>query len=322
MSPLPSPPRDRPSQALALTLILTGLLGATTPAAAKVTEDILKLPVTVTNAWGKTWTQDMVVTVFAETEQPRPRALLVILHGRATDAAGRQALGRARYSDSARWFARMGFVVAVPTRVGYGVTGGEDVEDSGSCSQRMYPPVYAAAADETEALMRFMRQRPDVKADHGVLLGQSFGGMTVVALAARNPAGVSAILNFAGGGGGNPELSPEQPCNQPALERLYADYGRSARTPVLWSYAQNDLFWGPKLPREWFQAFHNQGGVGEFQAYPPVGKNGHSLFTAAPELWRPVALAFLRAHGFPDLKEPPAAAPGTIASTPSSPTAE
>ena len=59
MNPLPLPPRGRPSQTLAqtlaLTLILAGLLGTAAPAGAKVTEDILKLPVTVRSSCTLFW---------------------------------------------------------------------------------------------------------------------------------------------------------------------------------------------------------------------------------------------------------------------------
>ena len=64
------------------------------------------------------------------------RTILLIGHGRSAEAEGRASMGRARYSEVSRWFARRGFAVAVPTRVGYGVTGGEDVEDNRRCGSR------------------------------------------------------------------------------------------------------------------------------------------------------------------------------------------
>jgi hypothetical protein len=55
---------------------------------------------------------------------------LVLNHGRPANGnlAGMQ---RQRYSDNSRYFVSLGFVVLVPTRVGYGESGGPDVEDSG-----------------------------------------------------------------------------------------------------------------------------------------------------------------------------------------------
>jgi dienelactone hydrolase len=298
-----APRRNGPAALWTACLLST----ATAPLHAKIVEEVLKVPVKVENAWGKGWTQDIVVTVFTEDKMAKPYPVLVLNHGRATDAQGRQALGRARYSANAAWLARLGFMVVVPTRVGYGESGGEDVEDSGSCERRSYPPVYAAAADQTLQVLTEIRKRPDAAPDRTVLMGQSFGGATSVALAARNPAGVQAIVNFAGGGGGDPDKHPEQPCSPWALSKLFADYGKTARVPMLWAYSENDRFWGPRLPKTWFDTFKDNGGQAEFAPFPPVGQNGHSLFTAAPELWRPRVLSFLQAHGYPDLKAPLAA---------------
>jgi len=52
-------------------------------------------------------------------------------------------------------------------------------------------------------------------------------------------------------------------------------------------------------------AFNGEGGVVEFVLFPPNGKDGHGLFTQDPEVWRPKALSFLRANGYPELKANP-----------------
>ena len=83
---------------------------------------------------------------------------------------------------------------------------------------------------------------------------------------------------------------------------MFADYGETARTPTLWIYTENDQWMGPKFPREWFDAFKEKGGVGEFVLFPPNGRDGHGLFSNAPEVWRARALEFLRTNGYPDLK--------------------
>ncbi len=65
------------------------------------------------------------MTVFTPAGEGR-HPLIVINHGRAGDAAGRAKLGRARYAAASRFFTDAGFVVALPVRLGYGVTGGPD----------------------------------------------------------------------------------------------------------------------------------------------------------------------------------------------------
>lgn len=280
---------------------VVGLLW-TSLANAKLVEEVVKVPVKVTNNYGKEVAQDIVVTIFYDDTAPKPYPLLVLGHGRDADAAGRAAMGRAKYSTNSRWLTRLGFMVAVPTRVGYGESGGEDVEDTGDCNQKNYPPGYAAAAIQTLKVLEALRQRPDVAKDRAIVMGQSFGGATAIAVAAQNPPGVQATINFAGGGGGNPKTKPQDPCAAPLLERMFATYGKTARTSTLWIYTENDMYFGPKLPKEWFDAFKAAGGTGEYARFHAHGDDGHGLFTRGPEVWQPRVLEFLRANGYPDIR--------------------
>jgi dienelactone hydrolase len=277
-------------------LLATALLCGT--AQAKVVEQQFDLPVRVADAWGKSVAHAIRVTLVFDDATPAPRPILLLNHGRAVDAAARAAFGRARFAVASNWFARHGFLVAMPTRIGYGVTGGEDVEDSGACGNRLYPAVFRAAADQSTQLLNELRKRDDVLPDRIVVMGQSFGGATAVALAALNPPGVVAAINFAGGGGGDPKGHPEQPCSPAALKRLFAGYGQTARPPTLWAYTENDRYFGSKLPREWFDAFREAGGEAEFTQFPPHGEDGHLLFAKFPQAWQPVVADFLRRQGF------------------------
>jgi hypothetical protein len=121
-------------------------------------------------------------------------------------------------------------------------------------------------------------------------------------LAAENPPGVLAAINFAGGGGGDPKGRPQNPCGADLLKRMFANYGKTARIPTLWIYTENDQWMGHKLPREWFDAFRVAGGMGEYVLFPPLGDDGHGLFSKAPAIWQPKVLEFLRANGYPDLR--------------------
>lgn len=276
------------------------LLGAGGARAIVVLEEI-RVPVKAADRFGKEVEQDIVVGLFRESSAPRPYPLLVLNHGRATTPAGFARVRVADFDAAARWLARFGFLVAVPIRIGYGASGGPDIEHSGSCRVRNYPPVYQAAAAQTLAVLAHLRQRPDAAKDRAVVAGQSFGGATAIALAAMNPEGVQAAINFAGGGGGSPEKHPRQPCSEKALQALFAGYGKTARLPTLWLYSENDEYWGPELPKAWFEAFKAAGGRGEFQMFPPVSDDGHRLFSRGPQLWQPRVRAFLESIGYKPL---------------------
>ena len=286
-------------------LAIAGLIAGSGNAQARVVEEQTRVAVKVADAHGKEIARDIVVTIWRDSDAPKPYPALVLNHGRSYKPDGRAAVGRAKYSEVSDWLARQGFIVAVPTRMGYGVTGGEDVEDTGSCSKKNYPPGYTASATQTLAVLEMLRKRPEVAQDRAVIMGQSYGGTTAVTVAALNPPGVQAAINFAGGGGGNPETRPGNPCGPEKLKRLFAGYGKTARVPTLWVYTENDQYMGPTQPKEWFDAFVAAGGVGEYTRFPAHGKDGHGLFTQAPEVWGPRVLEFLRANGYPALKALP-----------------
>jgi dienelactone hydrolase len=282
--------------AVTVVLVVIGL--AATGASARLREEQVNLPVEVKDAYGKTVQQSIKVTVFSDDSNPGPAPVIVINHGRASEPEKRAAMGRARYSAISRFFVQRGFIVAVPTRIGYGISGGEDVEATGDCRRKNYPPGYAAAAQQTLAVLEMVRRRPDAAKDRAVILGQSYGGATAVTMAGLNPPGVQASINFAGGGGGNPKTQPQRPCAPQQLEYMFGSYGRTAKVPMLWIYTENDMYFGPKYPKQWFDAYVKAGAPAEFVQFPPHGEDGHGLFTGFPEVWQPKVLQFLEAQGF------------------------
>ncbi|MBU6269657.1 MAG: alpha/beta fold hydrolase [Betaproteobacteria bacterium] len=292
--------RMRPIGVRALTaLLVAAAAAAMLPAVASATivESVIEVPVRVTGARGQRVEQTIKVTIFRDDRLGRA-PYLVLHHGRPVSLEDLPAMGRARYPENARYFVRQGFVVLVPTRVGYGESGGPDVENSGRCEDRQFRPAYAASADQTEAVLRAAADLPFVDPGRGIVVGQSFGGMTALAVAARQHPGLVAAINFAGGGGGNPRERPAQPCSQARLAGLFAEYGAQAAVPSLWLYSENDRYWGPHLPRQWFERYVAAGAAAEFIALPPHGEDGHGIFSGNPAAWRPSVEAFLRRLGF------------------------
>lgn len=283
-----------------LPLLLIGLCALAAPATggAWVVMQEITVPVEVRTAAGEPVSREIHVGAFHENTSHAPRPILVLNHGRAPSAEGRATVAVRDLEDAARWLTKFGFIVAVPIRIGYGRTGGEDVENSGPCAKKSYPPVYHAAAVQTVAVVEALRRRPDASRDRAVIMGQSFGGTTALAVAAMNPPGIQGAINFAGGGGGNPVTRPQNPCSPKALRNLFEHYGRTARMPTLWIYSENDRYFGPEHPRAWFAAFRGAGGRGEFVQLPPVGDDGHRLFYREPRLWQPKVSEFLASLGF------------------------
>ena len=95
-----------------------------------------------------------------------------------------------------------------------------------------------------------------------------------------------------------------RPCSTSRLQLMFGEYGKTARIPTLWIYSENDQWMGPTFPREWFQAYKENGGTGEFVLYPPHGQDGHNLFVEGINVWRPQAFQWLKTNGYPELTAP------------------
>ncbi|MBP0599908.1 prolyl oligopeptidase family serine peptidase [Herbaspirillum sp. LeCh32-8] len=262
-----------------------------------INESVSAIDVTVKDLYGKQETGKVVITQF-KPDGLGPFPILILNHGRSP--TNRHEPPRFRYTKQARYFVERGFAVFEPTRIGYGQYMTDfDPEESGPCNAREFAPMALAASTETLAVLDYARQQAYVDKSRVLLVGQSVGGYTTVAAAARNPEGVVAAINFAGGSGGDPVHHPAVPCSGARMKDMYAGFGKSTRTPMLWIYTENDLYFGPTYSRAWHEAFVKAGGQAEYHLLPPFAKNGHTLFSSGMEVWAPLVSEFLVKMGFP-----------------------
>jgi len=224
-----------------------------------------------------------------------PFPLAVINHASTENAERRADLPQPRYEALAQWFLQRGYLVAIPQRPGHGRTGGPYLEDQGGCEDADYARAGQGAAASIEAALAHMLKQPNVRADGAIVVGHSAGGWGVLALASRNPRGVSRIINFAGGRGGR---SFDHPNNNCAPERLVAvarQFGSTARVPTLWIYAENDSYFAPSLAHRMAEAWRAGGGQVELAILPAFALEGHHLAQAddGSAAWGPVLSQFL-----------------------------
>lgn len=261
--------------------------------AGEIVEQTIEVPVTVETADRTEVSRAIAVTVVRETG-PGRRPFLLLHHGRGATAAERQAMGLKSYPANSRYFASLGFVVLIPTRVGYGVSGGPDVEYTGPCRSKRFEAGTAAAVSQTRQVLRHAGTLPYVDPDVGIVVGESFGGLVAIAAAAADIRGIAAAVNVAGGDGGDARRRVDQPCRPDRMRDTFARYGRDNRVPTLWLYSRNDRVWGPAYPRQWFEAFAQAGGRGRFVDLPADKNNGHYIFNRNAPAWRPAFEEFLR----------------------------
>jgi dienelactone hydrolase len=203
---------------------------------------------------------------------------------------------KCRSRNIAHWphgLVSQGFAVLVPERPGHGATGGRYLEDQGGCDEADFGNAGRAAADSIAAALEFMRGQSFVRGEEGVVVGHSAGAWGALALAARNPPGVAAIIAFAPGRGGHANDMPNRVCAPHTLLAAAGEFGKTARAPVAWLVAVNDTYFPPDLSRRMADAFRAGGGKVDFRLLKASGSEGHWLAetesgvkAAAPDLAR------------------------------------
>ena len=264
------------------------------PLAKDLREEVVRIEVTVKDMFGRQETRPVPITIYRPAgEGPFP--LFVFNHGRAPEAKRAQQ-GRYRPEALARYLVAKGFVVMVPTRIGYWETYGSfDPEFSGCKS---IEAMSVAASDQVLATVDFARGLPYIDATRWLVGGISVGGLTAVATVGRAPQGLLGGVNFSGGTGGNPDRNPGQPCNPAATSSYWGASAKQAQVPMLWMYWENDRFWGPDIPKHWHQAWIGGGAQARWVGFPAVGDDGHSGINLDMDHWLPVLDDFLRGLGF------------------------
>jgi len=207
----------------------------------------------------------MVATVYRPPgDDPRP--LAVINHGSPGPSE------RATFRAASGWFVGRGYVVVVPTRRGYGLSGGSQVDGMGPCRNRDYHAAGLGTAEDIALTLAYMAKLPYVRSDRTLLIGQSAGGWGVMAASTLALPGVVAAINFSGGRDARMRCAPDQ------LVETASRYGSGSKIPMLWIYTENDRSFPPSTSKALHEAFTASGGRALYVLLPPFGKNGHRLF--------------------------------------------
>jgi pimeloyl-ACP methyl ester carboxylesterase len=234
-----------------------------------------------------------------------PFPLLVMNHGVSLDAMERSYFPVIEFRDAALWFAKQGFVVVAPVRPGYGASAIEIPERGlfglffsgvGDCSDVNFRDAGLAIASLDMWVIDYMTTLPFIKRDDVVVVGQSGGGWGAIALASQNPKSVRAMIGFEAGRGGHFNGKPNTNCAPDRLVEAAAQFGRTAKIPMLWIYTHNDSYFGPELSMRLASAYKNAGGNVEYHLLPDFGADGH-FFIDSPDaigIWAPLVSEFLR----------------------------
>jgi len=236
-----------------------------------------------------------------------PFPLAVMNHGVSLNARERSFFPLVEFRDAAMWFARRGYMVVAPTGPGYGA-GALDAPELGlfsvfyskigACENPNFRDAGIAAAALDKWIIDYLTEQKFATPDRAIVIGQSAGGWGAIALSSQNLPSVKAIIAFAAGRGGRVGGKPNNNCAPDKLIEATAEFGRTARAPMLWIYTENDTFFGPDLSKRMLAAYTDAGGNAEYHLMPPFGSDGH-FFVDSPDAiaqWSPLVSQFLDKH--------------------------
>jgi dienelactone hydrolase len=290
---------------LRVLLLLGGLLALASPPACAA-DDSSGAPAVQEEIWALS----LPLPTLAYVVHPvgnGPFPLVIMNHGVSLNVRDRSFFPLVEFRDAALWFARRGNMVVAPTGSGYGAAAVDVPERGlygvfyskiGNCDNPNFHDAGLAVALIDEWIIDHAVERKLTTPDRVIVVGQSAGGWAAIALSSRNLPSVRAIITFAAGRGGRVGGKPNNNCAPDKLVEATADFGRTARTPMLWIYIENDTFFGPALSKRMHEAYTGAGGDAEYHLMPPFGSEGHYFVDQADAipLWAPLVSRFLDRH--------------------------
>ena len=207
---------------------------------------------------------------------------------------------RPRFTAISSFFLSRGYVVVLPLRRGYGVTGGRWAEDYGRCdtSRLCATPAWQTAAD-IRAAIDYMTTQPFVAPDRTIVVGQSAGGWGTLALSSLNPPGVPGMIALCRRPWRPPASTRRRTgnCVRPhalvqAAAKFWLHCARAARSGSIRPTTASS---SPASPDRMVAAYTGAGGQATFRPVGSFGNDGHNLASSdnGRPIWQPLLTAFL-----------------------------
>jgi dienelactone hydrolase len=248
---------------------------------------------------GKPYRLEAAIVRPAAAKGRLPIALLT--HGRARFDTNASA---SNYAPQARDLAYRGYLAVVVIRRGFGRSDGTPGVPTNrpyaNCNHDDLRKYFSVESDDLAGALRAVAERPDADGTRAIVIGASVGGGAAIALAARNPPGLKAVVNLAGAMRIT-DAKGNLLCSQDVPVGALASFGAQTKTPTLWVYSQNDSNFGPETARKLHAAYVAKGGVATLRVVPPLPEDGHHVFERREgrQHWLAALDPFLRAQGLP-----------------------
>lgn len=262
-------------------------------ASAKIIEEQIKTAVKVKNVYGREIEREVISHVIRDSNAKSP--ILIYNHGRGDTSRSATAPNFISRFSQSRFFLEYGFAIVSPTRIGYGVTGGQDLEDNDG--QRFSYETAQLGSEQVLKVIDHLKEFDWADTSNVIVLGISVGGMVAMHLATSKRENIKLVINFAGGAGGDPVRRPGQPTRSDLVAKTFDRLGKENIHFTHWFYSINDKYWGEQYPKEWFSSFEKGGGKGKFYSLPAINPDGHVVGNIL-HLWRDDMIQIIESLGY------------------------
>jgi pimeloyl-ACP methyl ester carboxylesterase len=283
-------------RAVAISLVIAAVLSIAATAPASCDDLVQETQYLRVNIGGK---DVRLEALFAKRADAKGRLPIAFFHHGRPDSIGMTLDQSLTATDPGinliADIARRGWLVVAIHRRGYGLSDGPAQTDS-PCAVNMAMSWMDADADDIQASIAVVAKRPDADPTRMITIGTSAGGAASVALGARNPPGLVAAIDIAGGEhlSGCAAISESVPVD-------FKNLGSRSRIPNLWIFTKNDLNHPTDQIEVMRTAFSGAGANLELVMLDPIGDNGHEGIGSIQgrTQWLVAFDNFLRAHNLP-----------------------
>jgi carboxymethylenebutenolidase len=220
---------------------------------------------------------------------PGPSPAIIVSHGSRRQE---EMAAQNRYEWLAYRMARLGYLVLVSERRGYGGSEGEGVVGGlrGAASERSLRYGLSGEVKDVIAAADYLKRLPEVDSERIALVGKSLGGFVSLLAAAQRP-DLRAVVSMAGGFGfGDRMMGPEMMF----VERQLRGAAGKIEIPTMVMHAENDRIVPVQFSRLVAEDLQRRGVRAAAKIYPPpkIGgkeREGHTLFDGVegmPIFWR------------------------------------
>lgn len=219
-----------------------------------------------------------------------PFPVLFVYHGKDFGPTEKQP--RSRMLVVAAEMVARGYVVVFPNARGFANSSGYN--NTERCN--IHSEVMDTGKD-FRAVIEFIKTKNYVNREQIVLMGQSYGGLNVLATITEPIEGLALAVNFSG------VLNYGNGCNwESALNLTFEKLGKNAKHDSIWFYGANDTLISTDIINRNYELYNAKQQRANLNNFGTFRADAHGMFgslTGFNEIWWPIIKPKLKEKGLP-----------------------